>query len=50
MGGKGKEILELGATSEWDFAGERVIWAITRMPLKWEEGLTFPRGCKLVAH
>lgn len=47
---KGKEILELCATSEWDCAGKRATWAVTEVPLKWERGLTFPGGCKLVAH
>ena len=47
-GERGKAIWELWASSEWDSAGERPIWAITGLPLRWKSELTFPRSYKLV--
>ena len=50
IGERGKAIRKLWASSEWDSVGERPIWAITGLPLRWKSDFTFPRGCKPVTH
>lgn len=47
IGKKGKKILELYAGSEWDPTGERMMWAVTGMPLRWEGGFSFPEVANL---
>lgn len=40
--GERKAIRKLWASSRWD-SGERPIWAITGLPLRWKSDFTFPR-------